>query len=344
VAATSEYVLVSDREHNDTNDLFRCLRAEDGREVWAIRYPAPGNLDYGNSPRATPLIAGECVYLFGAFGHLTCAEFATGKVVWEMNIRDEFEADDERKWGMCSSPLLVEDKLIVNPGSKTASLVALEPKSGKVIWKAPGKTAAYGSFIAAKRGGKQQVIGYDEDSLGGWDVASGKRLWRLVPESPNDFNVPTPIPVGQQLFVCTENNRARLYEFTGTGEIVPHPVAVNRSLAPDTHTPVIVGGRVFGVWRRLFCLSIGDGLKPVWDKADGAFHKYCAVVASDTRVLVISLDGELVLLDATASAYRELGRLAVWKRETGCYAHPALVGGRLYLRGSSSVVRLDIDA
>ena len=35
-------------------------------------------------------------------------------------------------------------KLIVNPGAKDASLVALEPATGKVVWKCPGKPASYG--------------------------------------------------------------------------------------------------------------------------------------------------------------------------------------------------------
>ena len=39
-----------------------------------------------------------------------------------MDIRDKYGADDERKWGTCSSPLIVDDKLIVNPGGKDASL------------------------------------------------------------------------------------------------------------------------------------------------------------------------------------------------------------------------------
>ena len=49
MAATSEYVIASGRELADTNDLFRCLRASDGTEVWSLRYAAAGGLDYGNT-------------------------------------------------------------------------------------------------------------------------------------------------------------------------------------------------------------------------------------------------------------------------------------------------------
>jgi outer membrane protein assembly factor BamB len=60
-------------------------------------------------------------------------------------------------------------------------------------------------------------------------------------------------------------------------------------------------------------------------------------------VLVVSKSGELILLDAMAKENTELGRLSVFgKDEKGVYAHPALVGTRLCLRGSGSVVCVEL--
>ncbi len=342
VAATADLVLVSDRELNDTTDVFRCLSAADGRERWAYRYPAAGRLDYGNSPRATPVIAGGRAYLHGAFGHVACVELATGRPVRVLNVYDEFESTGERKWGTCSTPLLAGDRLVVNPGAKDASLVALDAGTGKVVWKAPGKPAGYGSLVLATFGGRQQVFGHDAVSLGGWDPATGRRLWALAPDRPNDFNVPTPVPVGDRLLVSTENNGTRLYAFDAAGRVVPTPVAVNRRLAPDTHTPVVAGGRVFGVWRRLYCLSLADGLRPVWEADDRGFGDYCAAVTDGERVLVVTLGGELVLVDARADDYRVLGRARVLDGDRGLYSHPAFVGTRAYVRGADSVVCVDL--
>ncbi|AMV30208.1 outer membrane biogenesis protein BamB [Gemmata sp. SH-PL17] len=343
VAATSEYVLVSDRELNDTVDVFRCLKAADGKEAWAHRTPAIGNLDYGNSPRATPLISNDRAYLLGAFGDLACVEMGSGKSVWALNVRDEFDATDERKWGVCDSPLIVDGKLIVAPGGKDAALVALDPKTGKPVWKAPGKPAGYGSFIAARLGGVLQIVGHDAETLGGWDAKTGTRLWTVKPERRGDFNVPTPIVIGDKLFVTTENNGARLFAFKADGVIDPKPVATSKKLAPDTHTPVIAGSRVFGVWNRLYCLSLKDGLKELYDESTTAFSGYCAAVATDSRVLVVPRSGELILLDATTDEYTELGRLAAFgKDEKGVYAHPAFVGTRVYVRGNNSVRCLEL--
>ncbi len=344
MAATAEYVVFSDRGLNDTVDEWKCVAAADGKAVWTHGTPCGGNLDYGNSPRATPLIDGEHVTVFGAFGHLTCLKLKSGEVTWETNLRDEFPPQDDPKWGACSSPLLVGGKLIVNPGAKDASLAALDPLTGKVIWKAPGKAAGYGSLTAGTFGGVLQIVGHDADSLGGWDAATGKRLWTVKPPAANDFNVPTPIDLGGKLLVTTENNGARLYQFRAGGAIDPKPVAVNKKLAPDTHTPVAVGGRVFGVWRRLFCLNASDDLKMAWEADDRAFTRYAALVATDARVLAVTLEGDLVLFDAAAAGFRELGRLNVLPGEKGLYSHPAFVGTRAYVRGGSTLVCLDLGA
>ncbi len=309
-----------------------------------MRCPAPGELDFGNSPRATPLIYKDLVVFHGAFGHLHCAEIDSGKIVWQMDIRDEFSADDQRKWGTCSSPLIVDDKLIINPGAKNASVVALEPRTGKVIWKTPGAPASYGSFIAGTFGGKLQIVGYDLNTLGGWDVATGKRLWTLTPPRPNDFNVPTPMRYGEYLAVATENNGTRLYRFGKDGVIDSIPAATNADLAPDSHSPVIVGDRLFGIWGRLYCLDLKNGVKALWEGEDEAFGGYCSIVASDERVLVTTLQGELLLIDAKADKLKILSRLKVFDDDRGVYSHPAFIGTRMYMRGSSAVICIELDA
>jgi outer membrane protein assembly factor BamB len=342
VAANEKYVVVVDRDLGDSFDIYRCLDADTGAELWTVRTLAKGKLDYGNSPRATPLLHGDHVYLLGAFGHLHCVELATGKVVWRLDIRTAFNADDELVWGVSASPVIVDGKLIVNPGAREASLVALDPLTGKVLWKTPGESAAFASFIVAELGGKRQLVGYDKTSLGGWDIATGERLWTLVPPRKNDYNVPTPIQAGEFLLVSTENNGTRMYRFDNDGKIVPKPVAVNLDLAPDAHSPVLSAGKLFGVWHQIYCLDVSNGLKTIWSHEDEVFEHHTSILASPERVLIATQNGELILLDARASKYQPLARVRVLEDETGVYSHPALVGKRLYLRGSGEIICLDL--
>jgi ABC-type phosphate/phosphonate transport system substrate-binding protein/outer membrane protein assembly factor BamB len=346
IAATEHFVVLGDRDVSNTFDEFRCYAAADGELLWTVQYPAPGKLDYDNTPRATPLIHDGHVYLLGAFGDLLCVELDTGATLWQMNLIKDFGGDSELVWGVCSSPLIVDGKLIVNPGGRDASIVALDPLSGEVVWQSPGDLHAYSSFIAATLGGVHQLVGYDRSSLGGWDIDTGRRLWTLKPPYDGDFNVPTPVAVEGRLLVATENNHARLYEFDETGHIKPKPVAVNDRLAPDTSTPVVVGNRAFCVRLDMFCLDLANGLQPIWVGEDKAFCDYSPLIASDDRVLVVGAGGELILVDAAADKFRVVSRLKLFgddpEQRAEVLAHPALVGTRLYFRGEKELVCVEL--
>src|SRR5262249_10129818 len=142
-------------------------------------------------------------------------------------------------WGMCSPPLVVDDLLIVNPGGTNASIAALDLATGRTRWASRGLPPAYSPFICAEFGGRRQIVVYDQHSLGGWDVKTGERLWRLDPPVEGDFNVPTPIAVDDGLIVSTENNGTRLYRFDELGRIQKAPAAEFAELSPTTSSPVV---------------------------------------------------------------------------------------------------------
>jgi outer membrane protein assembly factor BamB len=348
LAATEEVVLLGDRDVGNMLDEFRCYSARDGTLRWTVRYPAAGQLDYDNNPRATPLIHEGRVYLLGAFGHLTCADLATGAIVWQMNLLEMFDGDPELVWGTCSSPLIVDGKLIVNPGGPAASLVALDPESGALLWQAPGDRHAYASFLVATLGGVRQLVGYDRTSLGGWDISTGSRLWTLKPPHTGDFNVPTPVVVDGRLVVASENNGTRAYEFDNAGKIRQEPVAVNDELAPDVSSPAAVGPRIYCVWNDFYCLDAADGLRTIWVGEDKALGDSSPLLVTDKRVLAFGAGGELLLIDAKAPEFRIISRLHLFddreSRRAEQLSHPALVGTRLHLRGEKELVCVDLGS
>jgi outer membrane protein assembly factor BamB len=347
IAATRKYVIVADRGETDQTDLWRCVHADSGRLLWKLEYRASGRLEYGNSPRATPLIHMGNVYLLGAFGDLHCVRLSDGNVLWKRNIVLDFWAK-QLVWGVCNSPLILDDKLFVCPGGSKASVAALDPATGKTIWQTPGRPAAYASFIAGTFGGRRQLVGYDSTTLGGWDIATGKRLWELVPEEEGDFNTPTPIGVDGRLVVSSEQNGTRLYDFAEDGTIKPEFLGQDYGLAPDTSTPVAVGGKVYGCWAgELFCLSLGgagdcEPLEAVWIAEDRAFRDHVSLFASRDRLLIASCPGELLLVDTAADDYELIGRLSMFGSDCELMSHPALVGTRLYARDGTQLLCLEL--
>jgi outer membrane protein assembly factor BamB len=336
VAATHQYVIVADKNDRNDQDVWRCLNADTGKETWTIVYATPTKMEFTNAPRATPVIHGDLVYLLGAFGDLHCVDLHDSRIVWRRNIVKDFGAD-LATWGMSSTPLIVDDKLIVNPGAWVASLAALDLYTGEVLWKAPGEPAAYASLIVGTFGGVRQIVGYDAKSLGGWDPNAGQRLWELLPPEKGDFNVPTPVNVDGQILVSTENNGTRLYAFNEDGRILSTPVAWNPNLKPDTSTPVVLNGLVFGCSDGLFCLDLNENLNTLYAaKDDPAFNNHATLIAGNDRILALSVEGELVLLQASRTSFTPISRLRLFKNAE-VWSHPALVGDRLYVRSVTEV-------
>jgi len=336
LAVSEQYLVFGDRDLENLQDVFRCVDANTGTPIWEVQRLAIGRLDYGNSPRSTPLISDGRVFFLGAFGDLLCIDLKSGNVVWEVNLPKRFKSDIELPWGFCGSPLLVNDMIIVAPGSPEASIVALDSKTGKLIWQTPGVGPSYGSLIIATLGGVNQIVGHDADSLGGWDIKTGRRLWKLKPEVKGDFNVPTPIVYEHTLLITTENNGTRLYGFDETGVIQPEPVALNRRLRPDMSTPIIVQDRLYCVKEFLYCLNMKQNLKERWRLRDPALSDYATVIASSDRILIFG-DGELLLLDGSGEKKIQ-SRSRIFPEDTPIYSHPAIVGNRLYVRGENSLV------
>jgi hypothetical protein len=89
-------------------------------------------------------------------------------------------------------------------------------------------------------------------------------------------------------------------------------------------------------------LDLSANLTTLWSADDPAFDDYAVAIASGSRLLVASSHGELVLLDTTAERFQPVSRLTVFEDDPGVYSHPALVGTRIYLRGSEELLCIDL--
>jgi len=342
IAVAANRVIVADKSEQKDQDIWRCLDAATGQELWTVVYATPKEMEFTNVPRAAPVIHGSFVYLLSAFGDLHCVSLYGSGVVWRRNIIKDFDAKLP-PWGTCSTPLVVGDCLVVNPGAADASLVALGLYTGETIWKTPGTPPGYGSLILGTFGGVRQIVGHDATSLGGWDPNTGQRLWTVRPDKKGDYNVPTPLDVFGRLLVATENNGTRLYSFEPGGRIRPVPVAQNRDLAPDTATPVVVEGLVFGCSRGLVCLDPYDRLKTLYRaESDGLFKEHATFIAGGGQVLAVTVEGELALFKAARDGFTLIDRLRVFDG-TEVWSHPALVGNRLYLRSMNEICCILLD-
>ncbi len=343
IAVNEKHCLIASRDLLDQFDVFSSLNPDTGDTQWEIFHPAVGNLDYGNSSRSTPVLSEKYAWFQGAYGDCLCVELKTGLVRWQQNVISAYGPDRQLVWGLCSSPLIWKGQLILNPGGVESSLISLQAASGNLNWKTPGNDFGYGSFIVATINKREQIIGHDKTTLGGWDPVTGKRLWSLTPKEQDDFNVPTPIFYQGKLIVATENNGTRIYGFDQQGIIVPEPITIQEELAPETVTPVVAGNRLLGTTAgTLYCLTLPD-LKILWQASEPAFDSHASLITDDKRVL-LTADGELFLVDATANSYKLLAHQQIFEPATQIHSHPAISNERLFIRAGNQLKCFSLQA
>ncbi|MEQ1830371.1 MAG: PQQ-binding-like beta-propeller repeat protein [Pirellula sp.] len=327
---------MSSRDTNDASDWFVCLDSATGIEVWKHSYVAKGNLDYGNSPRAAPLIVEPNVYLLGAFGDLSCLDLENGSVRWRKHLIKDLGGTIPA-WGYCSSPLYFRDRLIVQPGGSQSHMIALDLKSGKTIWKNSGRAAAYASPMLFAHRNQHQVIAYDVESLGGWSLDDGTRLWEMKPKNSSDFNVPTPIVTPHGIVLVSENNGTRLHLLNGDGMLQMQPAARFEDLCGDTHTPICLSDMLVGTHQGLYVLDLKNRLELAHHVEMKELDGNCSIIGFENRALILNQDANLSLFEIEGGKAKLLGKAQLDVAKGEILSHPAVHGGVLYVRTSNAV-------
>ena len=82
-------------------------------------------------------------------------------------------------------------------------------------------------------------------------------------------------------------------------------------------------------------------MKLLWKARDQAYYGFATLIAGNGRVMIMTIDGELLLVRADRKKYELISRLKVLSGEdTEIWSHPALVSGRLYIRNKASITCL----
>ena len=177
--------------------------AATGKEVWATAHGAAFRNDRGDGPRGTPTVDGDRVYSLGGGGDLSAVDAKTGKLVWQMNVLQKFGGSNIT-WGISESPLVIGEKLLVNPGGEGASVVALNKKDGALIWKSQSDRSGYSSGIPVQIGGKTQVVFFTHTRGMGLDLETGKLLWDYPKAANNVANAATRVARGNRVFISSD--------------------------------------------------------------------------------------------------------------------------------------------
>jgi outer membrane protein assembly factor BamB len=348
--------------NRDKDEVVWALAEADGKEQWATRlgdaYKAQRMPQGKEGPSCTPTVDGEFAYALGLGGDLVCLQVADGKIVWRKSLTTEFGGTPPM-WSYRESPLVDGDKLIVTPGGKEVAIVALNKKTGEVIWKAKvpgGDGAAYSSAIAIDFGGQRQYVQLLRGGLVGVAAEDGKFLWRYDgPANRMGINITTPLYYDGQVFGTSAygagGGLVKLSKDDKEG-VKAEEVYLTRKMQNHHGGVILLDGCLYGAnggneGGYLACLEFKTG-KVLWDERDKPDRKGVkkgSVVLADARIYYRQEDGTMILFEPSPKEYIERGSFAQPDRSNlSAWSHPIIANGKLYVRDQDVLFCYDVKA
>jgi len=308
-----------------------------GKELWATPHGAVFSNDRGDGPRGTPTVDGDRLYALGGNGDLSCLDTKTGKIVWTLNILQKFGGENP-KWGISESPLVIGEKVLVNPGGPNASVMALNKKDGTVIWKTQSDQAGYSSAMPVQIGGTTQIVFFTDQRALGVDLKDGKFLWSYPKASNNVANVATPIVRGNRVFVSSDyGTGAALVEIKADG--TAQEVYFTKEMRNHHSSSILIGDYLYGFSSGILTAMRFDTGAVAWkDRSVGKG----SLVYADGNLYAFSENGGVGLIEATPTGYVEKGRFRIQQDSLPTWTHPVIAGGRLYLRDQNTIYAYDV--
>lgn len=349
--AVAGNIVVTLEQRDDGQTVVCCDRAT-GKQRWthllSASYVDKNNM--GNGPRSTPTIHDNRIYCLGAGGTLACLN-ANGKERWLVNILSDSGAAN-MKWGLTSSPLIVDDLVIVNPGEDVtpdrrlhSAVIAYDAATGHIRWRTGTRKASYSSPQLVTIDGVPQILLFDGAGLVAYDK-TGKELWNYEWITEYEMNSIQPVVFADgRIFISSEKTQGcAMVRVKGNaqGPWTVETVWKNNKLAARYANPVSDGKNIFGLHNlqgQLICIDAENG-RVKWK---GELEGPGQMLLTDGVLLVVNGDsGDVKLFDATASEARELARFDTFKDKRKTWNTPALAGDQLFVRNQNDIVCLKL--
>jgi outer membrane protein assembly factor BamB len=316
--------------------------AASGKRLWEVPNGERFRNEMGDGPRSTPTIDGDRLYAFGGSGELACLEPASGKKLWSVNVVQQFGGDTPY-WGYSESPLVIGDRIILNPGGRRASIVAINKLDGKTIWQNHNDAAGYSSPMLLRTGSLQQVVFFTGQRALAVDPRDGRLLWSYTRASNNTANIATPIVRGNRVFVSSDyGTGAALLDVKAAGNIASaEEVYFTRDMRNHHASSIVVGEHIYGFSSSILTALRFDTGQVAWrDRSVGKG----SLIYADERLYLYSEQGTVGLADASPTGYRERGRFSIQTTGPPTWSHPIITNGKLIIRDHDNVYAFDIKA
>jgi outer membrane protein assembly factor BamB len=328
------------QEQRGDEEVVAAYRIKTGEPVWRhvdrSRFDEPMG---GPGPRGTPTLHGDRLYTFGPTGTLNALDAATGKVHWSRAVASELGVAVP-VWGFASSPLVVDEVVIVAAGGKLAAY-ALD--NGVPRWAGENFGDSYSSPQLAVIDGVAQVLLMSAAGMSGLAASDGTLLWQhawnsRMPIVP--IVQPAHIAPGHLLMGDSMGGVRRVAIQRGPNGWMAGEQWISNRLKPYFNDFVLHRGHAYGFdGSILTCVDLADGARK-W-KGGRYGQGQLLLLADQDLLLVLSEEGELVLVKATADQFAEVARVPAISGKT--WNHPVLAGNVLLVRNGEQMAAFRVS-
>jgi outer membrane protein assembly factor BamB len=326
------------------NNLKRhllCLNAADGKIIWntpvAAELPEQEKIreDHGYAS-STPAADAERIYTFYgksgvfAFDH-------SGKQLWQTKVGDKLNG-----WGSATSPVLHQNLVIVNASIESESLVALDQKTGKEVWRATGvKDSWHAPVFVTAPDGKVEVVAAMFKKVLGFDAKTGAPLWS-VDTGISWYMCPTPVAENGIVYSIggRNPNGGLAIRAGGRGDVTGSHVVWKVNKGSNVPSPILHEGHLYFAHENLgvvYCVNAQSGVVVYEERLEpNPGQIYASPVIADGRIYYTGRGGKTVVI----AARPKFERLADSTLENGrgvFNSSPAITGNRVLLRSNQAL-------
>lgn len=337
----------SSREPGEMSNLKRhllCLDLADGKILWNTRVPAELpeqeriREDHGYAS-STPVADAERVYTF--FGKSGVFAFDHhGRQLWQTKVGDQLNG-----WGSATSPVLFKDLVLVNASIESESLVALDKRTGREVWRASGiKDSWHAPVLVNAPDGQSEVVVAMFRKVRAFDPAKGSELWHCD-TGINWYMCPTPVAENGIVYSIggRNPNGALAIRAGGRGDVTASHVVWKLNKGSNVPSPILHNGHLYFAHENLgivYCVNAKTGELVYEERLDPSPGQIYAspVLANDT--IYFTGRGGLTVVIAARPQFEKLGESTLESNRGVFNSSPALSGNRLLLRSNHALYAL----
>lgn len=336
--------------------LFAVSR-KDGKMLWEAKVGKSGGGGGYPGPRSTPTVDGDSVYAIGQHGNLVCVSLSDGKEKWRKHLIDDFKGSSG-DWQYSESPLVDGENVICTPGGRESTMIALKKKTGAVAWRGftpDGESAGYSSIVVSNAGGTKQYVTLTSKGVVSFNASTGKMMWRYGTTrdrfADNTANIPTVVLLDSpnMIFAAAGYGRgAGVVQLTSAGGRIDTKELYWNDKLNNKHGGVIrVGQYIYGDHDdsgRIWCADAKTGRIAWQRKDDSEGGGSASLTYADGMLYVRYQNGWIALVEANPKAYKMVSNFRLPNGTGNCWAHPVVVGGKLYVREKDVIWCYDVSA